>query len=113
MPLPTPRSLSSAAIPVLLLALAGCEVLQNGAPPVTPAMTRIAGESGEPAESLFEGRRLLAQRCTNCHALEPVSKYSAVQWTGNVRRMAGRARLSETETREITAYLVAARKSLP
>ncbi|MEI6340038.1 MAG: hypothetical protein WCQ57_15890 [Verrucomicrobiota bacterium] len=101
------------AFSVLLLALAGCEALQSGAPPVTPAMVRIAGGSGGSSESLAKGRRLLAQRCTNCHALEPVVKYTAVQWEANVQDMAVRSGLTEPETREITAYLVAARGSLP
>lgn len=100
-------------LPVLPLAVSGCQALQNGAPPVTPAMVRSAGDGAATLESLDGGRRLLARRCTNCHGLEPVPKYTASEWKANVERMAPRAGLSEAETREITAYLIAARRSLP
>lgn len=100
------------AISLSAFALVSCEALQTGAPPITPTMTRIAGANGGSAQTLAEGRRLLATRCTNCHALEPITKYSVAEWRNNVRRMSGRARLDETEIQEITTYLAAARQSL-
>ncbi len=75
-------------------------------------MTQSAAARGGSAESLETGRRLLAVRCTGCHALEPIADYSVAEWQANVRRMTRRARLSGDEAREITGYLVAARESL-
>lgn len=100
------------ALSLLAVVLCGCATLQTGAPPVTPAMTRIATTGGGSADTLNEGRRLLAMRCTSCHGLEPVGKYSVSEWRSNVAKMSGRAGLSEAEKQEITAYLVAARQSL-
>jgi cytochrome c5 len=93
-------------------ALAGCASVESVAPRITPAMTRSAESRGGSAESLETGRRLLAARCTSCHALEPIADYSVAEWQANVRRMTRRAKLSEDEVREITTYLVAARESL-
>jgi len=106
------QNLFHALAAISALALASCETLQPGAPPVTPAMTRMAEADGWSAQILAGGRRLLAMRCTSCHSLEPIAKYSAVEWRTNVSKMADRAGLNETEIREITCYLVAARQTL-
>ncbi|MFA7343081.1 MAG: hypothetical protein WC003_02140 [Terrimicrobiaceae bacterium] len=97
---------------LLAVGLAGCESMKSGAPAVNPEMAQVAAANGEPVETLAIGRRLLATRCTSCHSLEPISKYTSAQWRANVLRMAGRARLNDAETRQVTAYIVAARESL-
>jgi hypothetical protein len=99
-------------ISLVALVLAGCAVMQSGAPEITPAMIRAAGERGQPPETLASGRRLLAMRCTSCHALEPVAKYSVSEWKMNVQKMSGRAGLDASEALQITSYLVAARESV-
>ena len=90
----------------------GCELLQSGAPAVTPAMTRVASEDGISATTLETGRRLLATRCTGCHGLEPISKYSPAEWRGHVREMADRSGLDHIEEEQIQADLVSARRTL-
>lgn len=104
----------SAKLSVVLLStcFVGCEAMKSGAPAVNPEMVRAAAANGDSVETLSAGRRLLAMRCTGCHGLEPVAAYTSVEWRANVRSMAGRAKLSGEEEREITAYLVAARESL-
>jgi uncharacterized membrane protein len=92
------------------LTLSGCGTLETTAPPVTETLSRSAGVS---SEELKSGRQLLALRCTSCHSLEPVAKYTPDEWRENVRTMAARAGLSAAEERAITAYLVAARKAQP
>ena len=94
------------------MGFAGCEALTSGAPAPNPEMGRAAAANGDSMETLFSGRRLLALRCTNCHGLEPIAKYTAEEWQTKVHRMAGRAGLDEEEARQVAAYLVAARESL-
>lgn len=101
----------SRLILLFALALCGCGSIETTAPPVTDALSRGAG--GVPAEELKSGRKLLALRCTSCHSLEPIAKYTPDEWRENVRAMAARAGLSPAEERAVTAYLVAARKVLP
>jgi mono/diheme cytochrome c family protein len=96
---------------LLLVSLAGCEAMQSGAPSINPQMTRAAASNGDSVETIATGRRLLATRCTSCHSLEPIGKFTPAQWEANVHRMANRAGLSEQEAQKITAYLVAARES--
>lgn len=90
------------------LALSGCGTLETTAPPVTETLSRGAGVS---SEELKSGRKLLALRCTSCHSLEPIAKYTPDEWRENVRAMSARAGLSPAEERAVTAYLVAARKA--
>lgn len=98
--------------PILVLGLEGCEAMKSGAPPVSPEMVRVATASGESMETLVAGRRLLAARCTGCHALEPISNYTPAEWRTNVRSMADRSGLAGTEERQIASYLVAAREGM-
>jgi hypothetical protein len=90
----------------------GCASFREGAPEITPAMTKLGQASGDSFEKLVAGRRLLATRCTTCHALEPVSKYTVQEWGGIVEDMADRSGLKNEEQQEIQAYLAAARKTL-
>ncbi len=90
----------------------GCASFREGAPEITPAMTRMGQASGDSFEKLVAGRRLLAMRCTTCHALEPVTKYTVQEWEGIVQDMADRSGLKNEEQQEIQAYLTAARKTL-
>jgi cytochrome c2 len=95
-----------------VLCIAGCASFQSGAPAITPAMVQVAQSSGDSFEKLEKGRRLLAMRCTTCHALEPIRNYTAPEWSDIVEDMADRSGLKNEEQREIQAYLTAARKTL-
>jgi hypothetical protein len=106
------RLLKLLFVSTLVLGLEGCEAMKSGAPPVSPEMARSAVDSGESMETLVEGRRLLAARCTSCHALEPISNYTPAEWRTNVRRMADRSGLTVAEERQIASYLAAARESM-
>lgn len=97
---------------LLASGLAGCEAMKSGAPALNPEMTKAAMANGDSIETLAAGRSLLATRCTSCHSLEPIAKYTPAQWKANVLRMEDRAGLREQETQKIIAYLVAARESL-
>lgn len=101
-----------AVMSLVVAGFAGCEAMQSGAPAITPAMMRAAAVHGDSPETLATGRRLLAMRCTTCHALEPVANYTSAEWRANVRDMADRAKLTEAQIRQVTAYLIAARESL-
>lgn len=99
-------------VPLFFIGLAGCEALKSGAPSLTPKMVRVAVANGDSIETLETGRRLLSTRCTACHSLEPLAKYTSAEWQTNVHHMANRAKLDGEQERQITAYLTSARESL-
>jgi cytochrome c2 len=55
--------------------LAGCVGIESVAPVVGPEMVRVASV-GTGINTLQQGRTLLANRCTSCHSLEPIAKYT-------------------------------------
>jgi hypothetical protein len=59
--------------------------------------------------SLENGRAVLTSRCVTCHALQPLGKYSKERWQGIVEEMAPRAKLNDTQMRDLLAYIEAAR----
>jgi hypothetical protein len=91
----------------------GCQTLTSGAPAVSPPMVRSANQQGFSREQVAAGRKLLVTRCISCHSLVPVGKYPAKRWPELVASMSARAGLDEIERALVTAYLVAARQSLP
>ena len=95
-----------------VVCIAGCASFQAGAPAITPAMVKVAQSAGGSFEKLEKGRRLLAMRCTTCHALEPIGNYTVQEWSDIVEDMADRSGLKNEEQQEIQAYLIAARKTL-
>ena len=96
-------------LPVVVLA--GCAGIEAVAPVVRPEMVLAAG-GGVDIETLQEGRRLLANRCTSCHSLEPVAKHTPSEWVEIVHKMSKRSGLSPEEEKKVAAFLVAARSSL-
>ena len=94
-----------------LVALAGCVSIEAVAPVVRPEMASAAG-GGVSTETLKEGRTLLANRCTSCHSLEPIAKFTPAEWKGIVHGMSERAGLSPEEEKKVADYLIAARSAL-
>lgn len=51
----------------------------------------------------------MAMRCTSCHSLEPIVKYTAEEWLDIVDDMADRSGLDEIEEAQVANYLKTAR----
>ena len=75
-------------------------------------MARAGAVGGSSPADLEAGRVLLTRRCTSCHALEPIARYSVAEWKANVAEMAERSGLNGQEARQVAAYLCAARQSM-
>jgi hypothetical protein len=75
-------------------------------------MIQVARAEGGSAETLAVGRRLLGTRCISCHVQEPISKYTESEWIIRIQSMSKRARLHPLEQKQITDYVIAARRCL-
>jgi cytochrome c5 len=51
------------------------------------------------------GKIIYETKCTRCHAMKPADAYTADTWDGILRSMAPKAKLTETETAQVTAYV--------
>lgn len=103
MPEPTAR-LKARLLNFLLigaeLGLAGCQSLEQIAPPV-------AVVSMQPNDKLRLGRDLYVTKCAKCHAPEPILKYSASKWEEIVADMAEETKLTDHETAAVREYVMA------
>jgi mono/diheme cytochrome c family protein len=46
-------------------------------------------------------------KCARCHGAKDVTAYTPERWTGILKAMVPKAKLSETETEQVTAYVMA------
>jgi hypothetical protein len=89
---------------VLLMALAGCAVH------VPEPDALMAGGDEASLPGLREGRRLYIDKCSGCHALKPVERYSDAEWTAEVDEMLRlkKVKLAAAERGRLLRYLTAA-----
>ena len=52
-------------------------------------------------------------KCTRCHSVQPIGKYSVARWRGIVDDMSARANLSAAQKAQLLAYIAAARETMP
>ena len=78
-----------------------------------PATTQTAPEpaptavvSTDPAV-IEAGHAVYTTKCTKYHALKVVDNYTADRWTGILKSMIPKAKLDDTESGQVTAYVMA------
>ena len=57
--------------------------------------------------TIVQGKTLFETKCTRCHVLKNAGDYTEQRWDGILRTMAFRARLTETQTQEVAAFVKA------
>ncbi len=68
-------------------------------------------EPGADLETLRRGRAIAVTECTGCHRLYWPNEYPPSEWVAIVRKMGGRASLSDTQIRDLQAYYVSASRA--
>lgn len=80
--------------------------------PVVVAPPAVDSSAINLAADLTAGKTLYETKCTHCHPAKEVSTYTAERWPNILRSMIPRSKLTEVETRQVTAYVMAnAKKS--
>ena len=92
----------------LTLVVTGCETAQQSAPPIATLLGAKAS-----AGDLAAGREIFVMKCTRCHSVQPIGKYSVARWRGIVDDMSARANLSAAQKAQLLAYIAAARETMP
>jgi cytochrome c5 len=54
-----------------------------------------------------EGKTIYTTRCKTCHGVKPVAKYTGAEWENILKIMGPKAHLTESETKEVSAYVMA------
>ena len=68
-------------------------------PPATPTVA-VAD-----AATLEAGKTVYTTKCAKCHPAKVVENYTAEKWVGILAAMIPKAKLDETESAQVTAYV--------
>ena len=52
------------------------------------------------------GKSVYTTRCGRCHALKPVENYTVQQWENILKSMRPKAGLNETDSKQVTVYVM-------
>jgi hypothetical protein len=75
------------------------------------APTTAVPAAAAPDAALVEaGKNVYATKCTKCHAAKVVENYTAEKWVGILAAMIPKAKLDDTETAQVTAFVNAGAK---
>ena len=92
--------------------LRGCMSVEQMAPPVGPRLTEAAGEDGASTEALQRGRQVYLTRCSTCHTIEPIDRYTAARWDQILPRMNKDAKLDAAEAADLRTYIGTAHRAM-
>jgi cytochrome c5 len=82
------------------------ETITTSIPDSTTIISAPAVELTD-ATSIALGKTIFETRCGRCHGLKNTADYTSQRWDGILRSMAPKARLTQTEIQQVTAYVKA------
>lgn len=110
--MPTRLTFTGVVTLSLALGLVGCLSIEQMAPPVGPKFAGVTMTSGTTMSLLATGREVYLRDCSRCHSIEPIKRYSLDRWGGILLRMGPEAKLDESRTAALRAYVFTAHKVL-
>lgn len=116
MVIPMSQSAGPLKIPLLLGVLLACQWITSCAPgyvapPVTPELVKI---SKVPVSRIERGYVIHQAKCAKCHPFENPANYSVVELTEDIMpEMGPKSKISDAESADVLAYLLAARQLPP
>jgi len=98
---------------VLILIIIACsrktvatqDITTNTSTEITPAETSKSNTGTVEVSSIAAGKTIYETKCARCHGLKPISDYTSERWDRILKSMVPKAKLTETETRQVTAYV--------
>ena len=84
----------------------------------TPASSTASTSTADPvktetemkqptADLAVQGKGIFDTKCQRCHQGKQAANYTTVQWESILEKMAPRAKLTEEETKQVHAYVMA------
>lgn len=74
-------------------------------PPPHPPPPPPAPEFKQDNEAITAGKATFNTKCGKCHALKNTMDYTVAQWTPILDKMAGYAKLTDAEKKNVIAYV--------
>lgn len=111
------RTRGRAWVTLGLMALAAsmvtaCMSLERMAPPVENVTTGLGGQTGHATATLDRGRAIYLRKCSACHNVEPIDRYSIDHWQEILPAMAQEAQLGDPELADLSAYILSSHRFL-
>lgn len=88
-------------IAVLALAVLACHRK------TVPGSTAAAPKTDAHAEMVAQGKLVYTNSCGRCHGLKPVENYTSERWTNILKSMIPKAKLTDAQAEQVTAYVMA------
>ena len=57
-------------------------------------------------EVIAAGRKIYITKCAKCHEAKPVENWNTTSWNNILKSMIPKARLTEEESKQVTAYVM-------
>lgn len=105
-------ALAVTLIAVVLLSLISCETTQEMAPMAREQLD-TQQYSAEQFDAFDAGRQIYLRRCSTCHVIEPIDRYSLSDWQRILPDMSTQSGLSSDETRILADYILTIRQAMP
>lgn len=72
---------------------------------MTPAKTEQSPSTSSEESAIAAGKTLYENRCGTCHGLKKVERWSVTEWEHIMQSMAPKAKLTDVERQQVTAYV--------
>ena len=100
---------------VLAITFIGCskktvatkDVGTKGATEAVQPETSTSAVDAPDANLLAAGKTIYETRCTRCHGMKSLNIYTPERWDRILESMVPKAKLTESETQQVTAYVKA------
>jgi mono/diheme cytochrome c family protein len=66
----------------------------------------VDGSARYKKSDVATGQTVYETKCKQCHALKNTENFAAEKWPGIMKSMAPKAKLTEEETNQVTAYVM-------
>lgn len=93
---------------VLFSTVMACASLQRMAPPVDQTVVRLGQQESYSPRSLSRGREIYLSKCSGCHSIEPIDRYTVARWREILPDMGEEANLGTDELADLEAYILTA-----
>jgi mono/diheme cytochrome c family protein len=72
----------------------------------TTPVTETAKTDAAHAALVEQGKGIYTTKCSKCHGAKDVTAYTTTRWEGILKSMIPKAKLDETESQQVTAYVM-------
>ena len=97
---------------ILAISVWGCSKKVTPAASTGTTTAPVVATVPATAEEIAAGQTTFVARCQKCHKLKDPGKFTATKWESILNKMAPKAKLDDTEKKNVLAYVQANAKKV-